>query len=589
MLRHALFIALLLHPVFSIASEKPWTEVRSQHFRILTNGSKSDTLKVAREFEQMRWIFATRFPNARLDSGAPLTVFAVRDEATAKELDPVIWKLLGERVGGAFHHGWEREYALVRLDTFGGNGAKEIVYHEYTHSILRLNSHWLPLWLNEGWAEFYAYTRFEEHRIYLGAPTERHNALRFKTPMPVQPLISMRRVPEDEQAFYAQSWALVHYLTYGAGMENGAKLGRFFQLLQEGRPQEKAFQEVFGDFKTVDKGFEAYFQQPTYVTTILKDPPQIDEKNITQRTLSVAETETELAGFHMWIRDRGPARPLVEDALKNDPKLGLAHENMGFLDFSDGKDAEALNEFSQAYALDNRLYLSLFAKTMMSPLSASNSVADMNTLGATLGKVLQINPQFAPAFVQLARLALREGDLQSALLVSRKAEELEPSLAGYHLLSGQILLRMGKAADAAESARFVADRWIGPDHNEAVELWNRVPAAARPEGESIFEVAPKDTAAAEGTVRSIVCSENEQDWSFVLEEKGKSLTFHRKTSFPTGFSDTIWYGGDHFNHCHHIEGLRAIVHYHAPSDATYAGDIAELELRDDLPKAVQNP
>ena len=51
---------------------------------------------------------------------------------------------------------------MVRLDTWG-QGAHEVVYHEYTHSILHMNSHWLPVWLDEGVAEFYAYTRFEGH------------------------------------------------------------------------------------------------------------------------------------------------------------------------------------------------------------------------------------------------------------------------------------------------------------------------------------------------------------------------------------------------------------------------------------------
>ena len=241
-------------------------------------------------------------------------------------------------------------------------------------------------------------------------------------------------------------------------------------------------------------------------------------------------------------------------------------------------------EFAQAHALDNKLYLSLFAKTMMSSLSSSHAVSDLNSFGAALGNVLQINPQFAPAYAQLARLALRGNDLPSAILLSRKAEEMEPSLAGYHILSGQILLRMGKGSDAADAAKFVADRWVGPDHNEAVELWNSVTAGQRPAGEVAFEAVPKDTQVIEGKVKSVVCADKDQGWAFVLDQGGRSLAFHRKGGFNTGFSDTIWYGGDHFNLCHHLEGLRAIVHYHPAPDATYAGDIVDLEIRDDPPE-----
>ena len=585
----------------SFAAERPWTEIRSPHFRVLTNGNIPSAITAARELEQLRWLFSTRFPNARLESGAPLTVFATGDEATAKSLDPNVWKASGGRIAGFFSHGFEKQYALVRLDTFGGNGSKEVVYHEYTHTIMHLNTHWLPTWLDEGTAEFYAYTRFDENKIYLGAPTERVRSLNRRVPDPIEEIMSVRpgsRIYEPD-FFYAESWALVHFLIYGPGMDKGKKLDNFVALLQQGVNQKNAFKQVFGDPKDIDKAFAAYTYLghatagdgavgQMFAATVIKSPPQISEKDFTVRVTTAAETEAELGGFHLWTHDPAGARPLLEAALKDDPRCGLAHENMGFLDFDEGNDSQAESEFGQAYAIDSRLYLSLFAKTMLSPISTSQSVPDMNAFGATMGKVLQLNQQFAPAYVQLARLAIREGDLQSALILSRKAEEMEPSLAGYRLLSGQILHRMGKNAEAAAAAQFVADRWISADHNEAVELWNSIPSADRPNAEVKVEPAGKDALLVEGKVKSVSCGEKPQDWAaFVLDKDGNSMLFHHKTQYEgVGFSDTIWYGSDHFNPCHHLEGLRAIIYYHAPADATYAGDAIAVEIREDLPGPV---
>lgn len=597
----AILLFLLHSLTIAAASEKPWTEVRSQHFRVLTNGSTQDATKVAKEFEQLRWVFATRFPGARLESGAPFTVFATRDSATAKGLDPATWRTMGERLAGVFHHGQERQFALVRLDTFWGNGAKEVVYHEYAHSILHMTFRWLPRWLDEGTAEFYGYTRFEDNKIYLGAPTERFRALHSRVPDSIEEIMGSKPLsrPYDGEFFYAESWALVHFLIYGPGMDGGKKLEQFVNLLQEGKDQRKAFQQAFGDPADLNKDLSTSTWAPdgelntgtvgqAFSVTVLKSPPQINEKEFSIRTISLAETQAELASYHLWTRDHEGARSLTEEALKNDPKLGLAHEELAFLDFADGKDAEAASEFAQAYAFDNKLYLSQFAKTMMSGLTTSNKVQDMNALGSELGKVLQINPLFSPAYVQLAKLAYREGDFPTALMISRKAEEFDPSLAGYHLLSGQILLHMGKGSEAADAARFVADRWGGPDHNEAVELWSKVPAADRT-GDALSKVVPKDTKEAEGLVKTIACSDKEQEFSLALEHGGHLLMFRHKAGFPVGFSDTIWYGGDHFDRCRHIEGLRAIVHYRAANDATYAGDIVELELRDDLPEPLHGP
>jgi hypothetical protein len=83
-------------------------EVRSPHFRVLTNGSQDDDRHVAREFEQMRFVFAHRNPVFRLEGGAPMVVFAAQDEPTAKSLEPYLWKEKGAKPAGVFNHGWEK-------------------------------------------------------------------------------------------------------------------------------------------------------------------------------------------------------------------------------------------------------------------------------------------------------------------------------------------------------------------------------------------------------------------------------------------------------------------------------------------------
>jgi hypothetical protein len=222
---------------------------------------------------------------------------------------------------------------------------------------------------------------------------------------------------------------------------------------------------------------------------------------------------------------------------------------------------------------------------MLSPIATSDTPADQKAFYDALLQVLRLNLQFAPAYVQLARLDVREGRLADALGVSRKAEQLEPSRAGYHVLTGQILLRMGKGRDAADFAKYVADRWSGADHNEAVELWNSVPAEQRPAGDQPAEMTSKDVQTVSGTVRSVRCGEN---FELVINRDGHPLTFHRKGGYPIGFADTLWYRGDS-NLCHHCEGTRAVVHYYASTNASYTGDLAEVDIRDDLPSPTMKP
>ena len=104
--------------------------------------------------------------------------------------------------------------------------------------------------------------------------------------------------------------------------------------------------------------------------------------------MSAAETEAELGSYHLWSHARELARPLIEQALKDDPTLGLAHEDMGFLNFAEGKDEEAVREFNQAVALDPKLYLSLFSSTMMSSMARSDASGDQAEFESALLKVL---------------------------------------------------------------------------------------------------------------------------------------------------------------------------------------------------------
>jgi len=588
-----IFLCLLLFDISAVArSEQPWTEVRSPHFRVLTNGDAGDARRVAQGFEQMRYVFVTQFPTFRVDSGAPLTIFAVRDQRTEKLLEPGIWKQKGEvKPDGLFKHRWDKQYALVRLD-INEVWAPIVAYHEYTHSILALNSHWLPIWLNEGMAEFYGYTRFEGHKIILGAPTIRTAAL-MGTPVPIRELIGEKNPlsdggdPKKTEMFYAESWALVHYMMFGEGMEGGRKLDRFFAMMQDGTDQSKAFEQIFGSPEAMDKRFDQYMRNLAFHAAVLPNPPEIKDKEFVTRKLSIAETDAELAGYHMANRDVTDAGPLVAAALKDDPKLGLAHENEGFLLFEQGKDAEALAEFSQAYTLDPKLYLSLFAKTMMSPLAQSNTAADEAALHDALLEVADLNPQFAPAYVQMARLAVRQGDLKRALGLSRRAEELEPSRAGYHLLTGQILLRMGKDVEAAGDAEYVARLWFGPDHDEAVELWNSVPAKQRPTGATLAYEAPNGTKTVTGVVESVNCGTAAGN-TVVLRDGGKLLTFRLTDRHMAGMPDTYWYGSDHFALCHHLTGEPALLRYRPDAGTAVGGEMVEIEMRDPLPTAASD-
>src|SRR5438309_2178495 len=111
------FLVLVAALAFSgsevLAKERPWTEIRSPHFRLITNGDTAQARRVLRQFELMRATFELMFPRLKLETAAPLLVIAPKDEDTAKNLLPQMWAHPGPRPAGLYRHGWERQYALV--------------------------------------------------------------------------------------------------------------------------------------------------------------------------------------------------------------------------------------------------------------------------------------------------------------------------------------------------------------------------------------------------------------------------------------------------------------------------------------------
>jgi len=550
----------------------------------MTNGDVDESRSVLQHFELMRSAFQIAFPQFKLDSSAPLLILAPKDESTTRELLPQFWPHPGPNLGGLYHHGWEREYALVRLDVVARDpDTYHSIYHEYVHSLLHINFHWLPAWLDEGLAEFYGYTSFQKDKMYIGSPPNLGTArfLVSEQPIPLDKFVSspvMTSNPEQSHLAYVQAWALTHYLWFGEGMESGQKLSRLLQALQDGAKSQKAFEETIGSFADIEKSYVKYIHQARFLAMGFPVPQQLDPKSFQVREMSLGETEAELAAWYIQFHRWDKMQEFTEAALKDSPDLSLAHEDDGFFLFNEGHDEDALKEFTVATKLDSKNYIALFARTMISASAQTNSDNDHQTYEA-LNDVVALKTDFAPAYVELAKQEVRAGQLSTALAVCRRAEQLEPFRSGYHVLCGEIMLLMHHSSDAAAEAAYVAQRWGGSDRDEAMELWNRIPAEDR--HADIFPAPPASDQfqVAEGTVKAVAC--NGSAFAITLDVNSQTETF-KATGFPAGFSDTLWVGHDHFTPCFHVQGLRAMVRYKPPKDSSYSGEISYAGFRDPI-------
>ena len=184
-IKSALLFALLLSAL--PADAESWVKVSSPHFTILSNGSVKDARDVAAGFEQIHAVFALALPGLRTDSGAETIVIAAKDEKAFAEMLPSE-KKRASYLAGEFHKGWEKDYVVLRLDLPGQT--RNVVYHEYIHKLLHLNFTRLPVWLDEGLAEFFGNTESRSNEMFLGAPSPRIQILRARTLYPLPTILS---------------------------------------------------------------------------------------------------------------------------------------------------------------------------------------------------------------------------------------------------------------------------------------------------------------------------------------------------------------------------------------------------------------
>src|SRR5260370_41916954 len=98
---------------------------------------------------------SSAFPSLRCDPPQPLVMVAEKNEKHIRLFLPEEWEVKGHIPhAGMYQPAQDKDYVVLRLDTEGDNPFHTL-YHEYTHALLRLNFSNLPLWLNEGLAEFF--------------------------------------------------------------------------------------------------------------------------------------------------------------------------------------------------------------------------------------------------------------------------------------------------------------------------------------------------------------------------------------------------------------------------------------------------
>jgi tetratricopeptide (TPR) repeat protein len=489
-MRRALAASILLAglALSGLARADDWVEIKTEGFTVYGDDGEKAARKVAERLEALRSFLRSEWPWARFAPDLPVVVVALEGEKEFRLLLPM--SAANVRLGGITFFQPHRTLVLLHGEVPedpSEDNPHHAVYHEYIHTVLGRTLR-LPTWLSEGLAEYWASTKVKQHEIEFGRPISGHVlTLRTKAWFPLGTLLrvspSSPVYSETDRAsvFYAESWALVHYLALGSPERRG-QLNRLVTLIAQGRDDVDASHEVLGDFDALLREVRTSVGGRGMPYSKRARPPVEEAARGAARHLSKAEVLELRGGVLLAARRPGEGRQLVEEALKLDPGLVGAKEAMGIAAFTAG-DAQTTREWLEPAAASGRA--GFFTQYALGLMAAGEKGEEASARAeARLREAIRLNPQFASARTALAAvLADRGGPRAEALQLVDQATKLDQG-AVVSLSAATVLWRLGEPElaklYARNAVRQAPTSQFGSKAAELVRFLESAPASNAP-------------------------------------------------------------------------------------------------------------
>ncbi len=337
--------------------ERDWLEARSPNFVVVSSIRQKATVTLVQELEDFRQLVSLFTNAAVLEPRVPTLIFVFPGEI--RDIGLV------SPVAGFFHARMRANYAAVRV--VPRMPLSYTIQHEYTHFLMRNQGRQAyPRWYDEGLAELLGSVNLRNGKFDLGnAPQGRMYALVEQAGawMPYDRLVDDRQIRDmnstEIQRFYAQSWALTHYLSWGKpGFNFNDGLQAYLVDRESGTGAVAAFERAFGeDTKKLAKVVRNYLRKDArYSKGALRKP--FDAGQVRIRRMARDEVAAALGHYCIMIGRIEEAGGYVDAALAANPSNARALVDRADLHKHADRFAEAEALYPQAIALepDNDLH-----------------------------------------------------------------------------------------------------------------------------------------------------------------------------------------------------------------------------------------
>ncbi|HVF68625.1 MAG TPA: tetratricopeptide repeat protein [Pyrinomonadaceae bacterium] len=480
--------------------EVRWVSVRSQNFTVVGEAREKDLRRVAVRLEEFRSALARLIPDGPKDAGAPTTVVVFRDDAAYQPFKPVLRGQTASYVAGYFQPGAEVNYITLALDSDWSRGPASTLLHEYTHLLVNNYFRHAPLWLKEGLAEFYSTARLSKDRRRVWTGAELPGRVRQLRGAQLIPLRTLFEVEQDSPyyyesgkrgLFYAQSWALAHFILNGDGGARRARLPRFVELLASGVAPPDAFRQAFGfDADEAEGALAAYVRLGLYAESSETYARPLDFDSQLRATPMPPAEGLALLGDLLLHTDRvEESEGYLTRSLALDPALARARVSLGLLRLRQNRPDDARAELALAAHADPRNHLAhyLLAESLnrgageaarADRLTVKDFEERTEQMRAALRRAIELAPDFPEGYRLLATIEMERADRpDEAIALLRRASALAPRRHDLVLLTAQAYLFKGAFDEARRLAEPVAMHSPEPRMREqAVALLQRIDA-----------------------------------------------------------------------------------------------------------------
>ena len=464
MLKKSLACAALVALVASAASSEAggtWQRVRTANFTLEGDVSEQELRGVARRLEQFREVLRRQLPNARLTTPTPLTVVVFSSARDFKAIRPLFQ---GKPIEADGLFAMSSVGASISMCLAGGERVYPIIYHEYGHVLFANALPNLPLWLQEGLAEYMPDIRTLQ-RPPPGAG--RKPALRRGGRSGAAAMAAAGRRPRRRRQF-----ADLQRRTRPADLlrrvlgpralpaprrcrANSPVQGLLRIRIAAGAPADAAFAAAFpGGVRALESELGGYLKGKVFtaIETTFADEVRSGGASAVVR-LSAAEVEA-IYGSLLANQERfEEAERHFAAALSQDDSVAAAHSGLGLIRLQQGRAADALSLLRRGAALAPGNPMAQFA------LGYGSMRSNENTRGAGPGVVdaaqqafaraVELLPEFPDALAYLGYMEMLAGvDLAGAERHVRAAVALLPGREDYRLSLAQVYMRQAEYGKA---------------------------------------------------------------------------------------------------------------------------------------------